>query len=74
MSEDIVTAPSVNIFKGCFDKEYVYRHYCTRDRTIGPVACVDRKMMMMLYNCVVAGKNDSSLDARVLGCEYTNTC
>jgi len=29
MPEDIVTAPSVNIFKGRFDKEYAYVHYCT---------------------------------------------
>ena len=29
MPEDIVTAPCVNIFKGRFDKEYAYLHYCT---------------------------------------------
>jgi len=29
MPEGIVTAPSVNIFKGRFDKEYTYLHYCT---------------------------------------------
>ena len=28
MTEDIVTAPSVNIFKGRFDKKYAYLQYC----------------------------------------------
>jgi len=29
MPEDIVTAQSVNIFKGRFDKKYAYLQYCT---------------------------------------------
>jgi len=29
LPEDIVTAPSVNIFKGRFDKKYAYLQYCT---------------------------------------------
>jgi len=29
MPEDIVTAPSVNVFKGRFDKKYAYLQYCT---------------------------------------------
>ena len=35
MPKDIVIAPSVNIFKGCFDKEYAYLHYYTDIDYIG---------------------------------------
>ena len=35
MPKDIVIAPSVNIFKGRFDKEYAYLHYYTDIDYIG---------------------------------------
>jgi len=55
MPEDIVTAPSVNIFKGRFDVICVptllhwhrLRH-CMRDWSTGPTAYMDRNMMMMM--------------------------
>jgi len=60
MPDDIVTAQSVSIFKGCFDKKYAYLQYRTdidyvteweiglQTETTGPTACMDRKMMMMM--------------------------